>query len=223
MLLTDMRDWVNYTLGQDLSTTAVKYVSDTQILEWLKEGLLITCLLGKVWQAYKTDAVTLVNGTEMYAYPSTDEGGYACELIDVIDVMYKGDFGNESLTKMDFRNRGKIFTTGTEPIWYCDWADRIWISPVPTSVEAGKTCDMMFIARPTGELKYTGTTSGDIDGSATYPLPIPEKFHTALQLWAAAKGKITYRLFSEAELLMQQFSSLTGVGAEELKSKLGLQ
>ena len=318
MTIAEMIRWTNYTLGQDTLTSATKYVSDAQILEWLKDALFLVCVTGKVWDTFKASGITLATGTESYTVPTSatllstetvggtvafsqvaNSGGaayfrstvanlnsasittgtkvrlastlysgdyyvyqrtneitisnyyltsvlgsendrlpyintitgtiakltyaattVACGCLDIIDVRMT-DTG-ESLTKCKPFQRGKIFSSGTAPIWYFDLSGRIWLVPCPTVAENGLTADVFFFARPTDTLVASGASSGMIDGSVTYPLPIPTQYHPLLPLWAAIRGKLTYRLYDEANGLMTTFASQLGIPIEDVKARLGV-
>lgn len=150
----------------------------------------------------------------------TDATTIGVECIGVVDVRMQT--AGESLTKTDMRHRGKMFTTGTAPIWWWEYANRIWVNPVPTSAENGLLGDVFFIARPTGALIASGAAGTQIDGTAGYPIPFPDKWHHLMPLWAAIKGKMVYRLYDEAGILTQAFAQQLGVSVAELKANLGL-
>jgi hypothetical protein len=157
-------------------------------------------------------------GTRTITPLLTAETSVGVECVEIIDIKMQAT--GESLTKSKPFQRGKQFISGTTPIWYFDFSNKTWFQPTPTATENGLLVDVFFYGRPTDTLVASSAVSGQIDGTSTYPIPIPDKWHPLMATYAAAKGKIAYRLFDEASVLIQQFSQQLGLNADEVKGRM---
>lgn len=216
MSVIQMRDRVNYLLEQDTSTSATKFVSDTQIIAWLQEAMDFLCVTGKIWEV----RYTITSGTiSTIAYPTTTVSGSGrnCEVLEVINV--ENTTTGEALTYMDQRMRGKWFETGTTPMWWWTFGQTIYIYPTGATAALA----ISFYARSTDTIVASGASSGQIDGTTSgCTFPFPSRYEYLLPIYAAFRGKQAYHLYDEATGLLQKLSADLGLNIEDVKSRLGV-
>jgi hypothetical protein len=210
---------VHYGLGQD-PTSTTNYVSSTEIAAFVSQGQDVLCRLRKALPCIYTQ--TLTSETASYSFPSS---GYpvsditaAAETtgltaIELYDLQFMGDESSlvktgPSLKKIQNAMSGQLFyvSNNEEPIFYWTIGSLYTLSPTPV-FSGSNYLNIYFYAIPPVLTTLVSAT-----------LVLDTDWHQLLVVYATAKGKEKYQLYSQAQNLLAQFAATAGLSTEQAKS-----
>jgi hypothetical protein len=163
--------------------------SDAELLQWVNDGSVDIVARSQCLEDIESE--TLVANTSNYSLTTN--------FIAIKGVIYNaGTASKWSLEKGNYNGRyiatsfGHLDAMTGPPQYWTEEENDVWIYPIPTANEAGKTIDVILILRP--------ATVG-----ATDDVKVPAYFDRALVLYVAAQGLYKDGKFGKASSIMSQY------------------
>jgi hypothetical protein len=208
---TQMITRTHALLNQNSLNTS-NYVTNAMILDFLNEGITVSCKLGKVYDVLKTLSTDTSGRIPLSSIEASTPASSDIYYVDAANI-YSST--GEALTRIKAEDRGKLFqgtevgTVADHVQYYYKFGQYIYALPSVTGV----VLNLELYALPQGLLVLSGASGADY----TTP-PFDDQYHYYLPIYAAFRGKQSYNSHNEAGTFLQQFAQGIGIDINLLKT-----